>query len=54
MQVNQETLQKDKQLWVPDLQLSLSQTNDHNDDDDHKTTDRCRETQEINTRLSLS
>lgn len=48
MQLNEERLQKDK--WVPDLQLSLSQTNCNDDGN----TDCLRETQEINTKLSLS
>ncbi|CAJ1938662.1 unnamed protein product [Sphenostylis stenocarpa] len=47
---NQEKLQKDKQ-WVPDLRLSLSQRDGNSDG---KTDDHCRETQEINTKLSLS
>jgi len=49
MQSNQEKLQKDKQ-WMPDLRLSLSQRDGNNDG----KTDHCRETQEINTKLSLS
>lgn len=49
MQLNQEKLQKDKQ-WAPDLRLSLSQRDGNNDD----KTNPCEETQEINTRLSLS
>jgi len=49
MQLNQETLLKDKQ-WVPDLQLSLSQTNGNNDG----KSDGLRETKEIDTKLSLS
>lgn len=50
MQLNQEKLQIDKQC-VPDLQLSLSQKNSNNDGGE---TDHSRETQEINTKLSLS
>ncbi|KAG4999934.1 hypothetical protein AAZX31_08G114100 [Glycine max] len=46
---NQEKLQKEKQ-WAPDLRLSLSQRDGNNDG----KTDHCRETQEINTKLSLS
>ncbi|KAL2343286.1 hypothetical protein Fmac_004571 [Flemingia macrophylla] len=49
IKLNQEKLQKDKQ-WVPDLRLSLSQRDGNNDG----MTDHCRETQEINTKLSLS
>ncbi|XP_027347679.1 myb-related protein 1-like [Abrus precatorius] len=49
IKLNQEKLQKDKQ-WVPDLRLSLSQRDDNNDG----KTDYCKETQEINTKLSLS
>lgn len=49
IKLNQEKLQKDKQ-WVPDLRLSLSQRDGNNDD----KTDPCKETQEINTKLSLS
>ncbi|TKY60044.1 putative Myb family transcription factor [Spatholobus suberectus] len=49
IKLNQEKLQKDKQ-WVPDLRLSLSQRDGNNDG----KTDHCRETQEINTKLSLS
>jgi len=49
MQSNQEKLQKEKQ-WAPDLRLSLSQRDGNNDG----KTDHCRETQEINTKLSLS
>lgn len=44
MQLNEEkAVRKDKQ-WLPDLQLGL---NIERDED-------CRETQEINTKLSLS
>jgi hypothetical protein len=50
MQLNEETLEKDKK-WVPDLQLSLSQTNSNNDG---KSDLGFRETKEINTKLSLS
>ncbi|KAK7369131.1 hypothetical protein VNO80_11165 [Phaseolus coccineus] len=46
---NQEKMQKEKQ-WMPDLRLSLSQRDGNNDE----KTDHCRETQEINTKLSLS
>ncbi|KHN06404.1 two-component response regulator ORR24-like [Glycine soja] len=46
---NQEKLQKENQ-WAPDLRLSLSQRDGNNDG----KTDHCRETQEINTKLSLS
>lgn len=49
IKLNQETLLKDKQ-WVPDLQLSLSQTNGNNDG----KSDGLRETKEIDTKLSLS
>ncbi|OIW19235.1 hypothetical protein TanjilG_20360 [Lupinus angustifolius] len=45
IKLNQKKLQNDKQ-WVPDLHLGLSQK-------DGKA-DHCRETQEINTKLSLS
>ncbi|XP_057416825.1 transcription factor HHO1-like [Lotus japonicus] len=50
IKLNQEKLQIDKQC-VPDLQLSLSQKNSNNDGGE---TDHSRETQEINTKLSLS
>ncbi|BAT73614.1 hypothetical protein VIGAN_01111700 [Vigna angularis var. angularis] len=46
---NQEKMQKEKQ-WVPDLRLSLSQRDGNSDG----KNDHCRETQEINTKLSLS
>lgn len=46
IKLDEETLHKDKK-WVPDLQLSLSQTNDNNDG----KSDGFRE---INTKLSLS
>lgn len=49
MQMNQETMQKERK-WLPDLQLSLSQTNGNNDD----KSDCLRENKEINTKLSLS
>nr|QSD99761.1 MYB family transcription factor [Melilotus albus] len=49
IKLNQETLLKDKK-WVPDLQLSLSQTNGDNDG----KSDGLRETKEIDTKLSLS
>lgn len=49
MQSNQEKMQKEKQ-WVPDLRLSLSQRDGNSDG----KNDHCRETQEINTKLSLS
>ncbi|KAK7400161.1 hypothetical protein VNO78_11361 [Psophocarpus tetragonolobus] len=49
IKLNQEKLPNDKQ-WVPDLRLSLSQRDDNNDG----KTDHCRETREINTKLSLS
>ncbi|KAE9601190.1 hypothetical protein Lal_00023776 [Lupinus albus] len=46
IKLNQEKLQRDKQLLVPDLQLGLSKKDGK---DDH-----CRETPEISTKLSLS
>ncbi|QCD84475.1 transcription factor LUX-like [Vigna unguiculata] len=46
---NQEKMQNEKQ-WVPDLRLSLSQRDGNSDG----KNDHCRETQEINTKLSLS
>ncbi|CAK8578555.1 unnamed protein product [Lathyrus sativus] len=49
IKMNQETLQREKK-WLPDLQLSLSQTNCNNDD----KSDGLRENKEINTKLSLS
>lgn len=49
MQMNQGTLQKEKK-WLPDLQLSLSQTTGNTDD----KSDGLRENKEINTKLSLS
>ncbi|GAU39866.1 hypothetical protein TSUD_69140 [Trifolium subterraneum] len=49
-ELNEETLEKDKK-WVPDLQLSLSQTSSNNDG---KSDHGFRETKEINTKLSLS
>ncbi|XP_045821088.1 putative two-component response regulator ARR20 [Trifolium pratense] len=50
IKLNEETLEKEKK-WVPDLQLSLSQTNSNNDG---KSDHGFRETKEINTKLSLS
>ncbi|KAI5384959.1 uncharacterized protein LOC127102539 isoform X1 [Lathyrus oleraceus] len=49
IKMNQETMQKERK-WLPDLQLSLSQTNGNNDD----KSDCLRENKEINTKLSLS
>ncbi|XP_058731664.1 uncharacterized protein LOC131603377 [Vicia villosa] len=49
IKMNQEKLQKEKK-WLPDLQLSLSQTNGNSDD----KSDGLRENKEINTKLSLS
>lgn len=52
MQLNQENMSMNKEEWLPDLQLRLSQRVGNYEDE--KSTTRGTETHEISTKLSLS